>query len=90
MNSQSNDPYGGVKPIVRLANLAICMAFSTWLAFWIFVPYRIEWDELSKRMEGEAYEPTGFLYWVMSVGGCYVIGYIAFLLANKLTTGKAD
>ena len=90
MNSKSNNPYDGVKPMVRLLNLVICMGISTWVAFRVALPYIKEFEEGLKAVEREAYEKPSFLYWAMIVGGCYLFGYFAFLLANKLTTGKSE
>jgi len=90
MNCESNDPYGGVKPMVRLLNLLICMGITTWVTFWVALPYIKEFEEGVKAMEREAYEKPSFLYWVMIVGSYYLIGYFAFLLVNKLTTGKSE
>ncbi len=90
MSHESNDPYDGVKPIVRLLNLIICMSITTWVTFWVALPYIKEFEEGVKSLEGETYENPSFLYWAMFVGSCYLFGYFAFLLANKLTTGKTE
>jgi len=85
MSSESNDPYDGVKPIVRLLNLIICMGISTWLTFWVYLPARHELDESAKAA---GYEPSGFFSHMIAPVLFYISGYAAFELANKLTTGK--
>ena len=90
MNHDSNDPYDGIKPLIRLFNLIICMGISTWLTFWVALPYAKEFEEGVKVLERETYEDPGFLYWTMIVGSCYFLGYFAFMIVNKVTTGKTE